>query len=424
MGNSAINTGKKALELISDETNKIFEKLLSDSKVRIGLDFLKEDNKNTTAEQISITAIAAPTFQEQERGLDYKQRLVEYGLENVEIDSQGNVFGIRRGKGIGPKLVVSSHLDTVFPEGTDVVAKERDGRIYAPGISDNGRGLAAVLTLLRAIEKADIHTEGDIIFGATVGEEGLGDLNGVKALFEKNLDIDGFISIEPGSPERITYLATGSRRYRVTYTGPGGHSFGDFGTPSAIHALGRAVAMISDIQTPNDPKTTFNVGTINGGTSVNTISASANMLIDMRSVSPVALTELEDQVITILKKAAEEENKRWDTDQIQVDIKLVGDRPAGSQPEDSIIVQASLASANVLGFEPILDDPSSTDSNVPISLGIPAVTLGGGGEFGGCHTLEEYYNPKDAFYGVQKIFLTMLGLVGVENVSQPLLTKK
>ena len=411
-------------KVICDNSKSVIEVLSKDPKVKAGLDFLEEDNDYTTQEQIALTEIPAPTFQEQERGLEYQRRLIEYGLKNVHIDSQGNVFGVRPGTGNGPKLVVAGHLDTVFPGSTDVKAKLRDGRIYAPGIADDGRGLSSVLTLLRAIEKANIKTTGDIIFGATVGEEGLGDLNGVKALFENRKDIDGFISIEPGSPERITYLATGSRRYHVTYTGTGGHSFGDFGKPSAIHALGRAIAKISDIQTPKEPKTTFNVGTINGGTSVNTISAKAEMLIDMRSVSPDALKDLEDKVMDILKMAADDENKRWETNDIQVDIKLVGDRPAGSQPEDSVIVQAALASAEALGFEAILDEPSSTDSNVPISLGIPAVTLGGGGEFGGCHTLEEFYDPTDAFYGVQKIFLTMLGLAGVENVSESLLTKK
>jgi tripeptide aminopeptidase len=414
----------KDSELVSDSTRKVFEVLLKESKIKAGLDFLKVDNENTTLEQVAITEIPAPTFQEQERGLIYQKKLIEYGLKNVKVDNQGNVFGIRPGIGNGPKLVVAAHLDTVFPEDTDVKAKYKDGRIYAPGISDNGRGLASVLTLLRAIDKASIHTTGDIILGATVGEEGLGDLNGVKALFEKNEDIDGFISIEPGDRERITYLATGSRRYRVTYSGPGGHSFGDFGKPSAIHALGRAISRISDLQTPKVPKTTFNVGTITGGTSVNTISARAEMLIDMRSVSQDALTMLEDKVIHILKNAAEEENKRWKTNEITVEMNLVGDRPAGTQQDDSIIVQAALASAAALGFEPVLDEPSSTDSNVPISLGIPAVTLGGGGEYGGCHTLEEFYDPTDAYCGVQKIFLTILGLVGVENVSQPLLPKR
>jgi tripeptide aminopeptidase len=424
MESSTINSQDNVSALISEQTRTVFEALMKDPNVKKGLSFLEQDNENTTLEQIAITEISSPTFQERERGLDYQKRLIEYGLKNVEVDKQGNVFGIRPGTGNGPKLVVSAHLDTVFPKETSVKANIKDGRIYAPGISDDGRGLSSVLTLLRAIEIAGIHTTGDILFGATVGEEGLGDLNGVKALFENNRDIDGFISIEPGRPERITYLGTGSRRYHVTYTGPGGHSFGDFGKPSAIHALGRAISAISDIQTPEVPKTTFNVGTIGGGTSVNTISAHAEMLIDMRSVSPAALTDLEDKVMDILKKSAEEENKRWETNEIEVQIKQVGDRPAGSQPKDSLIVQAALASAEAFGFEPILDEPSSTDSNVPISLKIPAVTLGGGGKSGGCHTLEEYYDPTDAFYGVQKIFLTMLSLVGVENVCQPLLNKK
>lgn len=412
-----------AAELISEQTQSVFESLIKDAFVQNGLDFLEQDNDYTTSEQIAITEIPAPTFDEAARGMDYKRRLIGYGLQNVTTDSQGNVFGIRKGSGNGPRLVVCAHLDTVFPKGTELKAKQKDGRIYAPGIADDGRGLASVLTLLRAFEKSGIHTVGDILFGATVGEEGLGDLNGVKALFENNKDIDGFISIEPGSPERITYLGTGSRRYHVTYTGPGGHSFGDFGKPSAIHALGRAIAGISNIETPAEPKTTFTVGTINGGTSVNTISAKAEMLLDLRSVSPDALTELEEKALGILREAAAAENKRWDTDAIKVDIKLVGDRPAGSQPDDSMIVQAALASSAALGFKPMLNGPVSTDSNVPISLGIPAVTLGGGGAFGGCHTLEEYYEPAVAFKGVQKIFLTILGLVGVEGISQPLLRK-
>ncbi|WP_462409578.1 M20/M25/M40 family metallo-hydrolase [Neobacillus sp. Marseille-QA0830] len=421
MGNISQNSES---ELLSESTRLVFEQLMENGQVQAGLEFLKQDNENTVLEQIALTEIPSPTYHEQERGLDYQKRLVEYGLQNVQIDKQGNVLGVRPGSGNGPRLVVTGHLDTVFPEGTDVKAKRKDEKVFAPGISDDGRGLASVLTLLRAIEKAGIHTIGDIVFGATVGEEGLGDLNGVKALFENNKNIDGFISIEPGDPERITYLATGSRRYLITFNGPGGHSFSDFGTPSAIHALGRAIAKISDIQTPSEPKTTFNVGTVNGGTSVNTISASAQMLVDMRSVSPDELSSLEDKVLEIVRNAAEEENRRWGAESIQVEIKLVGDRPAGSQSTDSIIVQSALASAEVLGFEPVLDEPGSTDSNVPISLGIPAATLGGGGDFGGCHTLQEYFDPKDAFYGVQKIFLTILGLVGVENMNQPLLSKR
>jgi tripeptide aminopeptidase len=405
------------------EIKGVYETLYNTKIVTDALDFLEEDNDETAKEQIHFTAIPAPTFKEKIRGEFFQKRFHELGLQNVRMDGHGNIFGFRPGNGKGPKLVISAHLDTVFPEGTDVEAKIVDGKIYAPGIADDGRGLASLLTLIRAFNKANIETIGDIIFVATVGEEGLGDLNGVKGLFADNKDIDGFISIEPGTPGEVTYLATGSRRYRITYSGPGGHSFGDFGIPSAIHALGRAIAKISDLQVPENPKTTFNVGTINGGTSVNTIAASASMVLDMRSTSNEELIKLEKQVIEILHKAAAEENQRWGKNSIEVELELVGDRPTGSQAEEAVIVQSALAAARALGFEPKLNQPSSTDSNVPISLGIPAVTLGGGGAFGGCHTLQEYFDPKDAHFGVQKILLTILGLVGVKSVTVPLLKK-
>jgi tripeptide aminopeptidase len=410
-------------ELNASNVQKVYELLITNEKINEGLQFLKEDNENTVAEQIKLTAIPAPTFQEQLRGEFFKERFTELGLQNVRVDEHGNIFGFRPGRGDGPKLVVSAHLDTVFPEGTDVVAKEMDGKIFAPGIADDGRGLAALLTLIRALGRTNIQTVGDIVFVATVCEEGLGDLKGVKGLFHEGHNIDGFISIEPGTPEEITYLATGSRRYRITYTGPGGHSFGDFGTPSAIHALGRAIAMVSNLEVSENPKTTFNVGTISGGTSVNTISANASMVIDMRSTSHEELLKLEEQVLAIVYKSAEEENQRWGKNLINVGLELVGDRPAGSQSADAIIVQSALAAARVLGFEPKLNNPSSTDSNVPISLGVPAITLGGGGNYGGCHTLEEFFDPKEAYYGVQKSFLTILGLVGVSDVSESLLIK-
>jgi tripeptide aminopeptidase len=424
MDNNITRNEEDTSIVINPEVEKVFAQLLSDSKVQQGIQFITLENENTLADQIQITEIPAPTFQEQQRAEYYQKRLIELGLKNVQMDQAGNVFGIRPGIGNGPKLFVSSHLDTVFPEGTDTKAKHKDGKVYAPGIADDGRGLAVVLTLVRALDKANIQTKGDIIFGATVGEEGLGDLRGVKAYFKEHKEIDGFISIEPGIPSRTTYLATGSQRYSVTFKGPGGHSFGDFGIPSAIHALGRAIRMISEIKTPENPKTTFTVGTISGGTSVNTIAADANLVIDMRSSSQDELLKLEDEILGMLKIAVEEENKRWNSEAITVNIDLVGSRPAGSQRSDAPIVQAALAATKAIGFQPELGGPSSTDSNVPISLGIPAVTLGGGGAFGGAHTLEEYFDPKDSFYGVQKIYLTMLGLSGVENISEPLLKWK
>lgn len=415
-------TGEKPI--VSESIELVYQALLTISQVEDGLSFLKNDNDDTTEEQIELTAIEAPTFFEEKRGLFYKEKLEALGIRDITIDEVGNLFGIRPGRGDGPKLVVCAHLDTVFPAGTDTLAKRMNGKIYAPGIADDGRGLAAILSLTRALNRANIQTIGDLIIGATVGEEGLGDLRGVKALFANRDDIDGFISVEPGEPGHITYLGTGSKRYKVTYQGPGGHSFGNFGIPSPINAMGRAIREIADIQTPSRPKTTFNVGVISGGTSINTIAEKCEMLVDIRSNAQKELVNLEEKLLSIIKFAVEEENQRWDKlDEITVDVEKVGDRPAGSQRPDSMIVQASAAASFAIGITPTLTDAVSTDSNIPIYLGIPAVTLCGGGDSGGYHTLNEYYDPTDAHLGVQKLFLTVLGLVGVEKLTEPLLTK-
>lgn len=419
------NDGNTTMPFISKETEKVYKQLVNTTLISEVLDFIKTNNENTLKDQIELTEIPAPTFDEVARGIEFRSRLEKLGLEDIQTDEAGNVFGVRRGNESGPTLVVCAHLDTVFPEGTDVTAKFKDGKVYAPGISDDGRGLTVVLTLLKALNDQNIQTEGDILFGATVGEEGLGDLNGVKALFKnRGHEIDGFISIEPGSPSRIIYAGTGSKRFNVTFTGPGGHSFGDFGLPSAIHALGRAIAKISQVETPTEPKTTFNVGTVAGGTTVNTIAAKANMVIDLRSTCADELNRLEEEVVALIHESVKEENERWESSEISVELVQVGDRPAGSQPSDAVIIQAALAATKSIGFEPALSSPSSTDSNVPISLGVPAVTLGGGGEFGGVHTLGEFFNPTDAYYGPQQIMLTVLGLVGVEGICTPLLKKR
>ncbi|MGD6896448.1 M20/M25/M40 family metallo-hydrolase [Bacillus infantis] len=404
---------------LKNSVAEALEKIAGISAVQKGLSFLKNDNDRTSADQKELTSIPAPTFEEGERGEYYRRRLEELGIEDISKDDAGNIFGLRKGTGNGPRIAVCAHLDTVFPAGTDTVPKVKDGKIYAPGIADDGRGLAAVLTLIRAFNETGIETEGDILFGATVGEEGLGDLNGVKALFGQDHGIDGFISIEPGSPERITYLAAGSKRYEITYKGSGGHSFGDFGTPSAIHAAGKAIAGIADLKVPEDPKTTFNVGIVSGGTSVNTIAAEARLIIDLRSVSSDELARVESEALSIIKEAAGGADSG-----ITVEIKQVGDRPAGSQDMESAIVQTAAEASRQLGFIPSFEKASSTDSNVPIALGIPAVTLGGGGSFGGIHTLEEYFDPQDAYYGPQAIFLCILGLTGIKGISSPVLDRR
>ena len=300
------------------------------AKVVKTLDDIKADDARAFEEQKRITEIPAPPFKEKVRAEYYLKRMQELGFKDAAIDSEGNVIALRKGTGGGrPKLVVSAHLDTVFPEGTDVTVKEKDGVIIAPGIGDDSRGLAALLSLVKAINENGIATVGDVLVVGTVGEEELGNLRGVKALFRDHKDIDGFISIDGLGISRVVNQSTGSHRYEMIFKGPGGHSFQEFGLPSAIHAMGRAIAKISELQTPADPKTTFTVGTVSGGTSVNAIAAEARMAVDMRSNSTEELLKLEAKLLDLVKQAVAEENARWNTDKITVEIKLIGDRPAG-----------------------------------------------------------------------------------------------
>jgi acetylornithine deacetylase/succinyl-diaminopimelate desuccinylase-like protein len=319
--------------------------------------------------------------------------------------------------------VVSAHLDTVFPEGTDVTVKEKDGAIVAPGIGDDSRGLAALLSLIKALNENQVATVGDIMFVGTVGEEELGNLRGVKALFRDHTDIDGFISIDGLGITRVVNQATGSHRYEFTFKGPGGHSFQEFGLPSAIHAMGRAIAKISELQPPGDPKTTFTVGTVSGGTSVNAIAAEARMAVDMRSNATDELLKLEARLLELVKEAVADENARWKSDKMTVEARLIGDRPAGVVAMDSPIVQATerAVSAVTRGPRPTFAG-SSTDSNIAMSLGIPAVTIGGGGEGGNWHSRNEWYKPVNAWYGPQNALLTVLMLTGLDGVTKPVLS--
>lgn len=408
---------------VSHEIKEIYEKILTCHPIRHGLAFLAEDERNTLTDQKTITEIPAPPFQEKERAEYFLQRLNDLGLENVAMDKERNVFGMYKGSGTGPKLFVSAHLDTVFPPGTNTMVKEKNGCLQAPGIADDARGLAVILSIIRALNETKIKTTGDIIFGGTVGEEGLGDLRGVKHFFREHQDVDGFITIDGTNPNIITYLATGSRRYEITYQGPGGHSFNAFGIPSATHALGRAIAKIAELRTPSNPKTTFTVGTIHGGTSVNAIAAKASMQLDMRSNGKEELNKLEKTVLSLCQEACQEENARWNSDYLSVAANLIGDRPAGQQSPDTTMVQAAWASTLAIDCTPELSPASSTDANLPISLGIPALRLGGGGKEGKNHSLEEWFNPENSYLGPQKVFLTILGLTGIVNVTPPLLSR-
>ena len=397
--------------------------LVDNPKVKAALDLIKADDAATFAEQKRITEVASPPYKEKVRAEYYLKRMQELGLKDASIDAEGNVIALRKGSGGGrPRLVVSAHLDTVFPEGTDVTVKEKDGAIVAPGIGDDSRGLAAMLSLIKAMNENQIATVGDIMFVGTVGEEELGNLRGVKALFRDHTDIDGFISIDGLGITRVVNQATGSHRYEFTFKGPGGHSFQEFGLPSAIHAMGRAIAKIAELQPPSDPKTTFTVGTVTGGTSVNAIAAEAQMAVDMRSNSTDELLKLEARLLELVKEAVADENARWKSDKMTVEAKLIGDRPAGVVAMDSPIVLATQRAVAAITRGPRATfGGASTDSNIAMSLGIPAVTIGGGGEGGNWHSRNEWYKPVNAWYGPQNALLTALILTGLDGVTKPAL---
>jgi tripeptide aminopeptidase len=397
--------------------------LLGNAKVSKTLDDIKADDARSLEEQKRITEIPAPPFKEKVRAEYYLKRMQELGFKDASIDSEGNVIALRKGTAGGrPKLVVSAHLDTVFPEEVDVTVKEKDGVINAPGIGDDSRGLAALLSLVKAMNENGIATVGDLLVVGTVGEEELGNLRGVKALFRDHKDIDGFISIDGLGISRVINQSTGSHRYEMIFKGPGGHSFQEFGLPSAIHAMGRAIAKISELQTPAEPRTTFTVGTVRGGTSVNAIAGEARMAVDMRSNSTEELLKLEEKLLGLVKQAVVEENARWNTDKISVEINMIGDRPAGIVEMDSPIVQATQRAVSTIARGPrVTFAGSSTDSNIAMSLGIPAVTIGGGGEGGNWHSRNEWYKPTDAWMGPQNALLTVLMLSGLDGVTKPAL---
>ena len=408
-----------------DAVEAAFTALLASPTVIKMLDDLKADDTRTLAEQRVIAEMPAPPYQERMRAEYCRKRFAELGLKETAIDATGNVIGLRRGTSRGPKLVISAHLDTVFPQGTDVAVTEDDGVLRGAGIGDNARGLAALLSVLRMINANAINTVGDLMWVATVGEEELGNLRGVKALFRDHHDIDGFVAIDGLKITRLINQATGSRRYQVIFKGPGGHSFAEFGRPSAIHAMGRAIATISQLRPPADPKTTFTVGTVSGGTSVNAIANEARMTIDIRSNAITELLKLETQVIAIVQAGAEDENKRWNSDQIGVECNVIGDRPAGITAENSAIVAVARRSLTATTGEPdIVLAGSSTDANLPMSLGIPAVTIAGGGEGGNQHSRNEWYKPTNAYFGPQNALLTVLMLVGLAGVSDPSLPQR
>lgn len=394
--------------------------------VRSAFRIIEELEPRTIRELIELTEVPAPPFMEDERARVYAEWLREAGADSVFIDEEGNAVGIRYGRG-GTRgstpegerrtVALSGHLDTVFPADVDVTVTQRGDTLFAPGIGDDTRGLIAVLTVLRALEAAGIETEADVRFIGTVGEEGLGDLRGMKYLFREGADpIHTWIDIDGTGLGRIVNKGLGSHRFRVTFRGPGGHSWGAFGMASPAHALGRGIRHFQDVAdtlTRSGPRTSYNVGRLGGGTSVNSIPFEAWMEVDMRSESEESLARIDAAFRDAMRRALAEENAlRRTGPEIELELDQIGDRPSGEVADDHPLVERAIAVMPLFGAVPALTR-SSTDSNIPISLGIPAVTIGSGGIGMGAHSPGEWWINRNGHLGIQANLLLLVSEAGL-----------
>ena len=394
--------------------------LQDDARVAHVLEFLRADASATTDEQIRITEIPAPPFHEGARAAYMKKLLSAAGLR-VEIDGTGNVIGEYAGTS-QDSVMLAAHMDTVFPAGTNVSVKREGGRLLAPGISDNGTGLAALVVIARALREAKVKTNNTILFVADVGEEGEGNLRGMRALvdaYKKRLKY--VIALDGSATEYVTTAALASRRVEISITGPGGHSWSDFGTPNPIHALGRGIGRFVAARVPESPRTSFNIGEIEGGTSVNSIPARAQMKVDLRSESDMELGKIESFLRDSVQSGIDEEmaaardrGMAGGTTTLDLKISVLGVRPAGELPENSPLLAALLAADTRLGNRS-RRERSSTDANIPLSVGIHAISIGAGGRSGGAHTTEEWFEPIGRELGLQRVALTLLAVAGLEQ---------
>ena len=395
---------------------KEIKKLANKKQVKNAFQVILDLEPKTIKNHVQLTEIEAPPFKEEIRAIEFSKRLKETGVDKVWIDSIGNVLGLIKGYEGKRNVAIDGHLDTVFPEGTDVKVKIKNDTLFAPGIGDCTRCLSMLLTIAETIKKSKIKTRDNILIIGTVGEEGLGDLRGVKYLFKNNKPkIDSWIAIDGGNIGRVNNQGLGSYRYEVKFKGPGGHSWGAFGLANPHHALGDAISKFvekADEYTSKGPKTSYNVGVINGGTSINSIPYESSMLIDIRSVRPENLDDME----LILKKTSEDalakQNamKRSGPD-LKLEINKIGNRPSGKVDVKNHLVQRAIAATNYMGGEPRLTI-GSTDSNVPIALGLPAITIGRGGDGGKNHSLDEWWLNKDGYKAIHLALLILLAETG------------
>jgi tripeptide aminopeptidase len=399
-------------------TEDSIEKLAQDSRCARGLAWIDKNAAWLTDQQIQITEIPAPEFGEGPRGGFVKKEFEAVGLK-VQTDKTGNVVAVRAGSNTKDVVLFTAHLDTVFPSGTDVRVKRNGGRLQAPGISDNGAGLAALLGLAHALAESRVTTMKTIVLAADVGEEGEGNLRGIRALVDSyGPRLSAVIAVDGASTEHVTTQGIASRRFEVAITGPGGHSWSDFGAPNPITALARGIVRFSSIHLPDDPRSSFNFGIIEGGTSVNSIPARAAVRIDLRSEEDAELNRMETALHDAMQAGAREEmlarpDGRIDSDPLEVKFRSLGARPGGKLPEDSPFLETVRSVERYLG-NGSRSERSSTDANIPLAAGIPAIALGGGGKGGGSHTLTEWYEPEGRELGLKRLFLIALATAGVQ----------
>ena len=404
--------------MATDATTTI-RQILASPEFRLAQATIAAEHDRMIADLITLTEIEAPTFHEAARAQAWMAMAQAHGLQDVTMDAAGNVTAIRRGGGNGALVCVAAHLDTVFPPGTDVKVRREGNRLFAPGIGDDTRSLSVLLAWVRALDAAAIRTRADILFVADVGEEGPGDLRGMRHLFQQGPykgRIDAFITVDSPEIDRIATGGIGSKRYRVTFRGPGGHSFAEFGLVNPMYAMARAIDQLARLMVPSAPKTTFCASVTGGGTSVNSIPDAVWTDFDLRSASASELGRLEAEFLAIVAASVRAENQARSVARgpVTAEIKLTGDRPAGSTDPQSELVRMAHAAISAHGFEPRYE-AASTDANIPMSLGIPAIRIGSGGTGGRAHSLEEWIDvtPEVSIPGMAAGLATLLGVAGM-----------
>src|SRR6201998_588031 len=395
--------------------------LADQPQVRAALEWLDKDLNWVTEQQVRLTDIPAPSFQEEKRAEAVKALLTAEGL-SLRVDKMGNVIGELRGTREGGVVLLTAHLDTVFPAGTDVQVKREGDRLMAPGISDNGTGLAGILALARAIHAAKIKPERTILFAANVGEEGEGNLRGMRELIDAHRTrLRAVIVLDGSGIDYVTTKALASRRLEVAITGPGGHSWSDFGMPNPINALVRGSVRFINTKVPVSPRTTFNLGQVEGGTSVNSIPYEAKLKVDLRSEGDEQILRMENVLRECIAAGVRDEmdNARdRSRGKLEWKVNLIGSRPGGELASDSSLLAALRSADDFLGNKSRVER-SSTDANIPLSLGIDAIAIGAGGNGGGAHSLQEWYEPAGRDVGLKRVLLTLLEVAGVAAEKNP-----